>query len=89
MAIHWALDSLELILPAHIFAKLGVIACNPTIPINEGGDYPIINGDTGKLLAEVPFKRGLRVPRSRMRALCGEGIDVEVSWRIGPLPGSI
>ena len=78
MAIHWALDSLETILPPDLFAKLGTIAANPTVPINEGGDYPIINGDTGKLLAGVPFKRGLRVPRSRMRALCAEGVEVKV-----------
>ena len=43
-----------------------------------GGNYPIINGETGDLLAGVPYAKGLRVPRSKMRALCAEGIDVQV-----------
>ncbi|KAM3080319.1 hypothetical protein ACMFMG_005280 [Clarireedia jacksonii] len=52
-------------------------SCNPAIPINAGGNYPIIHGETGKILAGVPYKKGLRVPRSKMRKLCGENIDVQ------------
>lgn len=29
------------------------------------------------MLAGVPYKRGLRVPRSNMRKVCGNGIDVQ------------
>ena len=29
------------------------------------------------MLAGVPYKKGLRVPRSKMRKLCGKGIDVQ------------
>jgi hypothetical protein len=47
--------------------------------MNTGGNYPIIHAETGNLLAGVPFARGLRVPRSKMRALCAEGIEVQVS----------
>jgi hypothetical protein len=79
MAIHWSLDHLEKLLPAELFAKLSTISCNPAIAIDTGGDYPIIHGETGNLLAGVPYARGLRVPRSKMRALCAEGIDVQVS----------
>jgi hypothetical protein len=78
MAIHWSLEHLEKLLPPEIYAKLELTSCNPSVPINAGGNYPIINGDTGKLLAGVPYARGLRVPRSKMRALCAEGINVEV-----------
>ena len=78
MAIHWSLDHLEKLLPSELFAKLSVVSCNPAVPIEAGGNYPIINGETGNLLAGVPYAKGLRVPRSKMRALCAEGIDVEV-----------
>jgi hypothetical protein len=78
MAIHWALPLLKEILPAEVFAKLPDISCNPTLGIHSGL-YPIINGETGDLITGVPYKDGLRVPRSRMRALCAEGIDTQVS----------
>jgi len=76
MAIHWALPLLKDILPEEVFAKMNTIACNPVLGVHSGL-YPIINGDTGDLLTGVPYENGLRVPRSKMRALCGEGIDVQ------------
>lgn len=79
MAIHWSLDHLEKLLPKRLFAKLSEVSCNPNVPIEAGGNYPIINAETGNLLAGVPYARGFRVPRSKMRALCAEGIDVQVS----------
>lgn len=78
MAIHWSLDHLEELLPPELFAKLFTASCNPAVSIDAGGNYPIIQGETGDLLAGVPYARGLRVPRSKMRALCAEGIDVQV-----------
>ena len=79
MAIHWSLDRLEKILPPAIYENMAKASCNPAIPIEAGGNYPIIQAETGDLLAGVPYKKGLRVPRSKMRALCGENIDVQVS----------
>lgn len=77
MAIHWALLHLKEILPAELFAKIeSEIACNPTIGIHSGL-YPIINGETGDLITGVPYKDGLRVPRSKMRVLCAEGLNVQ------------
>ncbi|KAI4218077.1 MAG: hypothetical protein LQ349_008879 [Xanthoria aureola] len=52
-------------------------SCNPAIPIEAGGNYAIIHGETGNMLAGVPYKKGLRVLRSKMRKLCGNGIDVQ------------
>ena len=78
MAIHWSLDRLEKLLPAHLFEKLSLISCNPDVPINTGGKYPIIHGESGDMMAAVPYAKGLRVPRSKMRALCAEGIEVQV-----------
>ncbi|KAF9885585.1 hypothetical protein FE257_012791 [Aspergillus nanangensis] len=76
MAIHWALPLLDAILPTEIRQKLPTIACNPVAGILSGL-YPIIHGESGDLILGVPYKDGLRVPRSRMRTLCAEGIDVQ------------
>ncbi|KAM0432843.1 hypothetical protein ACHAPT_004545 [Fusarium lateritium] len=76
MAIHWSLDRLEKIVPPEVFSQLPLISCNPAVPIESGGLYPIIQAETGNLLTGVPYEKGLRVSRSRMRALCAEGIEV-------------
>lgn len=77
MAIHWSLDRLATLLPSDVYADMEKASCNPAIPIEAGGNYPIIHGETGNMLAGVPYKKGLRVPRSKMRKLCGNGIDVQ------------
>lgn len=77
MAVHWSLPLLQSVLPDTLSAKLSSIACNPTLGIHSG-DYPIIKGETGDLITGVPYKNGLRVPRSKMRALAAEGIEVQV-----------
>lgn len=79
MAIHWALDRLERLFPAELFAKLADVSCNPAVPIDAGGNYPIIHGETGEMITGVPYAKGLRVPRSKMRALSAEGIEVQVA----------
>lgn len=78
MAIHWALPLLAKILPDNMFTKISDIACNPTVGIHSGL-YPIIHGESGQLITGVPYENGLRVPRSKMRKLSAEGINVEVS----------
>ncbi|THC96717.1 hypothetical protein EYZ11_003823 [Aspergillus tanneri] len=82
MAIHWSLDRLEALLPADRFAAMTQVSCNPAIPIDAGGKYPIIHGETGNLLAGVPYAKGLRVPRSKMRELCAGGIDVQYGKKL-------
>lgn len=84
MAIHWALPLLAKILPDHTFTKISDIACNPTVGIHSGL-YPIIHGESGQLITGVPYENGLRVPRSKMRKLSAEGINVEVSQRSAQL----
>lgn len=85
MAIHWALPLLQQILPDKVFAKVSDIACNPTVGIHSGL-YPIIHGESGQLITGVPYENGLRVPRSKMRKLSAEGINVEVSQQTIKVP---
>ncbi|GLA13353.1 hypothetical protein AnigIFM62618_010342 [Aspergillus niger] len=77
MAIHWSLDRLRDLLPADRFAHMESVSCNPDVALDAGGNYPIIHGETGHLIAGVPYAKGLRVPRSKMRDLCSKGIDVQ------------
>ena len=77
MAIHWSLDRLATLLPPYVYADMEQASCNPAVSIEAGGNYPIIHGETGDLLAGVPYKKGLRVPRSKMRKLCGNSINVQ------------
>ncbi|EED21094.1 monooxygenase, putative [Talaromyces stipitatus ATCC 10500] len=77
MAIHWSLDRLQRLLPEDRYENMTQVSCNPAIPIEAGGNYPIIHGESGDLLTGVPYAKGLRVPRSKMRALCAVGIDVQ------------
>ena len=77
MAIHWSLDRLEKLLPPALCAKLAVTSCNPSIPMEAGGIHPVNHGETGAMLPGVTYAKGLRVPRSKIRALCAEGIDVQ------------
>ncbi|OAF54722.1 hypothetical protein VC83_08975 [Pseudogymnoascus destructans] len=90
MGIHWALPLLQEILPAEVYAKLPDNACNLTEGIHSG-HYPIINGETGDVMVGVPYAHGLRVARSKMRALCAEGINVQVSrsWQNSTIPWQI
>ncbi|PGG97983.1 hypothetical protein AJ80_09605 [Polytolypa hystricis UAMH7299] len=76
MAIHWARPLLKDILPEEIFNRLPEIACNPVAGVHSGL-YPIIHGETGGLITGVPYTEGLRVPRSKMRGLSAEGVDVQ------------
>ncbi|KAK3369272.1 putative monooxygenase [Lasiosphaeria ovina] len=76
MAIHWSLPLLKEIVPADVFAKMDAIACNPVLGIHSGL-YPIIKGETGELIMGVPYENGLRVPRSKMRAVAATGIEVQ------------
>jgi 2-polyprenyl-6-methoxyphenol hydroxylase-like FAD-dependent oxidoreductase len=82
MAIHWSLGRLETLLPPQVWADMEKASCNPSVPIDAGGNYPIIHGETGNLMAGVPYERGLRVPRSKMRVLCGQGIEVQYGKRL-------
>ena len=80
MAIHWARPLLKDLLPEELFENgMGDIACNPTMGVHSGL-YPIICGETGEMITGVPYHEGLRVPRSKMRALCATGVECQVSF---------
>jgi hypothetical protein len=92
MSIHWSRHLLEHILPSDLHARLFEVQTDPSMDMSgkgdgkvEGGGYtvPFYDGNTGALLKEMPMKNSIRVSRRKMRALCAEGIEIEVSMSLG------
>lgn len=80
MALHWGLPLLEALLPQHLADRLRAdAAVDPSLDYRK---YPnnivgIYDGATAQLVKEVP-SNGLRVDRTRLRALCAQDLDVKV-----------
>ena len=82
MALHWGLPMLEELLPKHLADRLSVDSV-PDASLNYS-EYPnnatsVYDGPSGKKIRDITSDgRFLRVSRRKLRALCGEGIDVQV-----------
>ena len=82
MALHWSVPMLEKLLPEHLAARLKTDAVvDPSLDYTQypNNIIPIFDGVDGEVIREIPSD-GLRVSRRKLRALCGEGIDVHVSY---------
>lgn len=89
MGVHWGLQLLDELLPQHLKNRLPEASVDASL---DYGKYPnnaprIYDGLSGSCMMEVIVKnedgtpgRDMRVSRRRLRALCAEGIDVQV-WR--------
>jgi len=87
MGIHWGLPILDALLPEHLAERLHEVSVDPSL---DYGKYPnnaprIYDGLSGKCVKELSIKnddgsegREMRVSRRKLRALCAEGIDVQV-----------
>lgn len=80
MALHWGLPMLEALLPRHLADRVrvdGVVDPSLDYRTHPNNIISIYDGATGQLVKEVASD-GLRVDRTKLRALCAEGIDVKV-----------
>ncbi|KAI9720895.1 MAG: hypothetical protein M1812_002734 [Candelaria pacifica] len=77
MAIHWSLAQLEALLPDHLVARLDEAKNDPSYATRDEDIMPIVNGETGELMKNVPLPRAIRVSRRKLRAFCSQEIDVE------------
>jgi 2-polyprenyl-6-methoxyphenol hydroxylase-like FAD-dependent oxidoreductase len=82
MALHWGLPMLEELLPSHLADRLQHDAVpDPSLNYSE---YPnnataVYDGPSGKKIRDITSDgKFLRVSRRKLRALCGEGVDVQV-----------
>ena len=78
MSIHWSLSFLEQLLPPELFARINEAQGDPTLPMEED-IMPLVNGLNGKLIKNLVTPRTIRVSRRKMRALCSQGLNIQVS----------
>ena len=72
---------LEKLLPDNLAKRIKVDAVvDPSLDYTQSPNdiIPVFDGVSGELMREIP-NFGLRVSRRKLRALCGEGVDVLVS----------
>lgn len=78
MSIQWGIPLLRHCLPEPLFDRIQSAANDPYFTPPDPGVLPTLNGKTGELLKEIPLLRMFRVSRKKFRALCTEGMTVEV-----------
>jgi hypothetical protein len=81
MAIHWSLPQLEAPLPSELRARLKEAQNDPFWDAPEEDFFKLCDGLDGTVLKALPIPKTIRVSRRKMRALCSEGIDVQVRNR--------
>jgi hypothetical protein len=81
MSIHWARPLLKELLPEHLLGKIGEAQVDPTYDTSNTKGYavPFYNGKTGDHIVDIPMVNAIRVSRRKMRTLCSEGINIQVS----------
>lgn len=79
IAIHWALPMLYDLLPPELSERIQEAQTDPFAQTLDVDDAIILHhGETGEQLAKIPVGKCRRVSRRRMRALCAEGLNVQV-----------
>jgi hypothetical protein len=81
MGIHWSLPQLEALLPSELRARLKEAQNDPFWGAPEEDFFKLYNGLDGTILKALPIPKTIKVSRRKMRALCSEGIDVQVRNR--------
>lgn len=80
MSIHWSRPLLKELLPEHLLGKIGEAQVDPTYDTSNPKGYavPFYNGKTGDHIVDIPMVNAIRVSRRKIRALCSEGINIQV-----------
>jgi hypothetical protein len=88
MTLHWGANHIDECLPQSLLDRLKSIYSDPYFvpPPGQKDGIPIYNGKTGGLLAEVRGDRPVRISRRKMRALFGEGLDIQVANHSNKIP---
>lgn len=80
MSIHWARDLLKALLSDDLHDRVREAQVDPTYDTSnpDGYNVPFYNGKTGEHIIGIPMANAIRVSRRKMRALCAEGINIQV-----------
>lgn len=82
MGMHWAVPSLQSIIPEDIFARIQSTLTDPNIPVPSNDTLRFFNGQNGELINEISSLPVYRLRRSKIRALLMEGLDVREGKRL-------
>lgn len=78
MSIQWALPMLNDLLPADLLDRLQSATADPSYSPPDPDFIPTFNLGTGEHIKDLPLVKVYRVSRRKFRALCAEGIEVQV-----------
>ncbi|KAI9696061.1 MAG: hypothetical protein M1836_005892 [Candelina mexicana] len=76
MGLHWALPSLESLIPPALFARLQSTQVDPNTPTKPVETLRFLNGKTGETMGETQIEGFYRLRRSKIRTLLTEGLDI-------------
>jgi len=79
MGIHWSLPLLSECLPTHLMSRVKSATVDPFYDQPEDDRMPVLNGESGEVMKFLLLAKMHRVSREKFRALCSEGVTVEVS----------
>ena len=82
MGMHWAVPSLQSIIPEDIFARIQSTLTDPNTPVPLNDTLRFFNGQNGELINEISSLPVYRLRRSKIRALLMEGLDVREGKRL-------
>lgn len=80
--IHWALPMLQSLLPEELWARLKTAQADPSRDASASDVFDMYNGQTGEVIKALPTGGMRRFCRRKLRALCGEGIDILYGKRL-------
>lgn len=86
MGIHWPLPMLRRILPPELYERIQEVQTEPFTPASQTDFLPLINGEKGAELGSASLPRFHKKSRARMRALCAEGLRVQVCFDLSLHP---
>ncbi|RDW65893.1 FAD-dependent oxidoreductase [Aspergillus mulundensis] len=81
--LHWGIEPLRGLVPAHIYAQLEAAQVDPHIDLDDPvtNRMPLHNGATGDLIMDIQFAKIYRLRRDKFRAmLLTDLADAEVQW---------
>ncbi|KAL8788898.1 MAG: hypothetical protein Q9213_001421 [Squamulea squamosa] len=83
--IYHAKPQLDECLPAKISNRISSVLVDSTRGLREHDVLPLLNGQTGELLMNLPTPNVVRLNRSKFRALIAEDLDIQYGKRLSSI----
>ncbi|KAL8811884.1 MAG: hypothetical protein Q9223_003883 [Gallowayella weberi] len=80
--IYHAKPQFDECVPKEIGDRITSVLVDPIRGLSERDVFPMLNGQTGEKLMEIPTPNALRLNRSKFRALIAENLDIQYGKRL-------